>query len=96
MQIDFHPGAREELDDALGWYLERSPQASQRLAEGVAKALQSINADPWRFGVVEGNSRSCSIDRFPYQVVFRIDSNKLYVIAVAHAKRRPGYWKDRL
>ncbi len=34
--------------------------------------------------------------RFPYSIIFRVDSDRIYVIAVAHAKRRPGYWKDRL
>jgi hypothetical protein len=33
--------------------------------------------------------------RFPYQVVYRVRPNETVVVALAHLKRRPGYWKRR-
>ena len=37
----------------------------------------------------------CPVKRFPFRIVFRVVENRILVVAVAHAKRRPGYWKDR-
>jgi plasmid stabilization system protein ParE len=96
VRTDFHPAARRELDDALNWYLDRSPRASERLAIAIDRAVENISDDQMRFPVIGRNLRSCSVDRFPYALVFRIESDKIYVIAVAHAKRRPSYWKDRI
>jgi hypothetical protein len=39
--------------------------------------------------------RACGIERFPFQIVFRIDADRLFIVAVSHAKRRPGYWMGR-
>lgn len=39
--------------------------------------------------------RSAKVARFPYRVVYVIVGSNIDVVAVAHAKRRPGYWRDR-
>uniref|UniRef100_E6Q016 Plasmid stabilization system protein n=1 Tax=mine drainage metagenome TaxID=410659 RepID=E6Q016_9ZZZZ len=36
------------------------------------------------------------LDRYPYFVVFREESEAIQVIAVAHGRRLPGYWKNRV
>jgi plasmid stabilization system protein ParE len=41
-------------------------------------------------------TRRVIIKRFPFSVVFRQRLHDIQVIAVAHAKRRPGYWAKRL
>lgn len=96
MRTDYHPAASRELEDALNWYLERSPRASERLAIAIDRAVENIRRDPLRFPVVGRNLRSCSVDRFPYALVFQVEPNRIYIIAVAHAKRRPRYWRDRI
>jgi hypothetical protein len=40
--------------------------------------------------------RRVMLHRFPYFVVFRELPHKIQIIAVAHAKRRPGYWRGRV
>ena len=95
VRIDFHPQATADLDDAAEWYLGKSPSAAARFTEAVAASLVKIEADPERFPAVGSKFRACTVERFPYQVIFRVDPHRLYAIAVAHAKRRPGYWQDR-
>jgi toxin ParE1/3/4 len=34
--------------------------------------------------------------RFPYAVVYSLIDDAVYVLAVAHSRRRPFYWQDRL
>src|SRR2546428_173623 len=40
--------------------------------------------------------RRTLLPRFPYAVVFIDLGTELRVLAVAHAKRRPGYWLNRV
>ncbi len=42
-----------------------------------------------------GGTRRYLLHRFPYHVVFRERGKAIEVVAVAHVKRRPGYWKSR-
>ena len=42
------------------------------------------------------DSRSAKVVRFPYRVVYVVVASNIDVVAVAHAKRRPGYWRDRV
>jgi hypothetical protein len=56
----------------------------------VEHALAKITADPRRFPVLGAKFQACSVERYPYQIVYRLDPHRVLVIAVAHAKRRPG------
>ncbi|MGH8701418.1 MAG: type II toxin-antitoxin system RelE/ParE family toxin, partial [Burkholderiales bacterium] len=40
-------------------------------------------------------ARRILLNRFPYSVVYRTSSDEIIVIAVAHQRRRPGYWRRR-
>jgi plasmid stabilization system protein ParE len=95
VRIDFHPDATHELSEGADWYLEQSPSAAQHFAMAVERTLEKIASDPSRFAIVGKGTRACSVERFPFQIVFRSEPRRLYVIAVAHAKRRPGYWRNR-
>ena len=39
--------------------------------------------------------RACPVKRFPFRIVYRVVEGSVLVVAIAHAKRRPGYWKNR-
>jgi len=36
------------------------------------------------------------MERFPYGIIYRLEKNTIYIVAIAHFKRRPFYWKERL
>lgn len=95
MRISFHPEATAELEASVDWCAERSPGAARDFCVAVDVALASIEADPERFVRIDARHRSCSVRRFPFQIVFRYGDDRIHVIAVAHAKRRPGYWRNR-
>jgi plasmid stabilization system protein ParE len=95
MQIDFHPEATQELEDSADWYAARSGDAARGFALAVDEALDNIASYPYRFFRIDDRHRACSLKRYPFQVVYRNDDSRIYVIAIAHAKRRPGYWRER-
>ena len=95
MVVDFHPEATTELAESADWYTEHSGVAAQDFLVAVDLVISSIVDDPARFAKIDEVHRSCSVARFPFQIVFRHDELRVVIVAVAHAKRRPGYWRSR-
>ncbi len=95
VRIDFHRAAVAELEEAMDWYAERSADAAKAFAIALDLAVAKISTTPERFSRLDQRHRTCSIDRFPFQVVYRLEEGRVVVIAVVHAKRRPDYWRDR-
>lgn len=95
IQLEFHPEAEEELMEAERWYRERSEVASQAFALEISLALDSVLQSPERWPRTHLDERRFVLDRFPYSVLYRINADTVYVMAIAHHKRRPGYWRRR-
>ena len=95
MSVEFPPAATEELNASADWYAERSRIAAQDFLVAFDLSIASIVSDPTRFAAIDDRHRGCSIKRFPFQIIFRHENDRIVVIAVAHTKRRPGYWRGR-
>lgn len=95
MRVEFHPDATAELSESADWYAEHSSIAAQNFLVAIDVTVSSIVDDPARFAKIDSRHRSCSVAKFPFLIVFRHDHTLVEVIAVAHAKRRPGYWQGR-
>jgi len=91
-----HPQAWLELEAADDWYLSRSVDASIAFLSDVYGALESISAAPQRWPKYLHGTRRFVLHRFPFSVVYLDDSDFVIVVAVAHSKRKPGYWKGRV
>lgn len=91
------PEAEQELAEAAGWYESKRPGLGVELIAAVDSAFDEIREAPlasplWR---TDCPFRAKLLSRFPYVVFFRSDGTMVEVVAVAHAKRRPGYWSKR-
>src|SRR5437879_3078356 len=93
--VDYLPGARRDFDESFDWYAERSTVAAERFSNAVDAALNRIAIRPEQFALIDRLHRECIIKRFPFRIVYRVESSRILIVAVAHAKRRPDYWKDR-
>jgi len=94
--LEFLDEALEEAEEAARWYAERSETAAVGFAEELDAAIAHIERAPTTWPIYEHNTRRFLLRRFPYSVVYRIDASRVVIIAVAHAHRRPGYWRERL
>ena len=94
--IQIHPEALAEADAAVDWYLARSERAATRFLTKLREAIAVLATQPSRFPVFAHQTRRVLLHRFPYIVVFRETSTALQVIAIAHGRRKPGYWRDRI
>jgi plasmid stabilization system protein ParE len=93
--LPFHPEAEAEYAAACNWYRERSEQAADRFELEVERTLTPIKADPETFPRYDENHQFALVNRFPYSIVYRELSGRLYVVAVAHGSRKPDYWHGR-
>jgi len=93
--VRFLPAAREELLAAVAYYEERQPGLGARLNAEVEHAVATMIAYPAIGSPITRNARRILLNRFPYSVVYRASSDEIVVIAVAHQRRRPGYWRRR-
>lgn len=93
--IEFTPEAKAEFDEAFDWYAERSTSAAIEFANEVDAAISLITADPQRHFRTYVGCQLCRLRRYPYCVVYHHAGDIITVVAIAHAKRRPGYWRQR-
>ncbi|HJU60896.1 MAG TPA: type II toxin-antitoxin system RelE/ParE family toxin [Candidatus Binatia bacterium] len=90
-----HPNAIAEARAAYRWYSERNPSAAIAFMTELDHAIDEIEKSPERWPVHLHGTRKFLLRRFPYGVIYRITERDLQVIAVAHGRRRPGYWRTR-
>ncbi len=95
MHVEFHPAALQEAEDAQSWYAERSVFAASAFIRELSLAIQRVLEAPHRYPTAEGRTRKALLDRFPFTVYYRVTPDVVSIIAVAHQKRRPGYWSSR-
>jgi len=62
----------------------------------VERAVASIGESPMTWPKIEGELRRRLVQRFPFGILYYIESKEIVIVAVSHLKRRPGYWKKRI
>ena len=92
----FHPQAWQEVEAAESWYRQRSDEASVGFLSEIYDALENLTLWPQRWPSYQYGTRRFVLHRFPFSIIYREEPDAVSVIAIAHHKRRPGYWKDRL
>ena len=93
--VEFHPLAADEAKAAERWYRERNETASARFQRELDRAVDLISERPNTGSPYLGNTRRVLLRRFPFFVVYRVRGDNVQIVAVAHARRRPGYWRAR-
>ena len=93
--VELHPEAIVEAQAAYRWYRERNETAAQAFLAELDRAIEFISEGPMRWPVYLHSTRHFLLRRFPFSVVYREVGEGLQVVAVAHGRRKPGYWKSR-
>ncbi len=93
--IEILPEAEAEIREAFLWYFERSPIAADAFRSETLDAIDRLGADALTWPEDEDAIRHCVLRHFPYTVFYEIQGDLLTVLAVAHQRRNPGYWRTR-
>ena len=91
-----HRDAEAELWEAAAYYESKVEGLGADFRAEVERALGQIRAAPERWSKGVRGTRRYHVRRFPYSIVYLDRPEFLIVIAVAHGKRRPHYWRNRV
>lgn len=94
--LRFHPEARLEFRGSIQWYREQSPRAAVDFRLEVAAGIGEIQDAPKRWPEYLYGTRRLVLKRFPFSIIYLNQPSEVTLIAVAHSKRKPGYWKRRV
>ena len=96
MRAIFDPQAQAEFDDVRRYYNQQKTGLGDDFTETVRQGLRRVLAQPESCPVEFDDVRRLVLRRFPYKLLYSVDADHLYVIAVAHQHRKSGYWRDRI
>jgi toxin ParE1/3/4 len=95
-EVLFQKDAKAELAEAVDFYEQRRAGLGLEFQDEVEAAVKLIRQHPHRFGIYQQSQfRKCVMQRFPYLVFYWEREDAIWIMAVAHAKRKPGYWLGR-
>lgn len=100
MRVEFHPEADAEFVAALEWYDNELPGLGSTFLARVNAAVSAVMAMPraaphWP-GLESQSVRRVLMRQFPFALVYTLRDQVLFIVAVAHLKRSPGYWLHRV
>jgi toxin ParE1/3/4 len=91
-----HPLAWQEIEGGEGWYRQHGSDASVEFIAEISDAIDSIPKLPSAGPNTLHGTRRFVLDRFPYSIIYLDAAEFVSIVAVAHSKRKPEYWKRRL
>lgn len=94
----FHLAAEAEFQAATDWYAARDPNAAADFTAAVRDAVQLVVELPhaWPAWPRRNDLHVRVLRRFPFSVIYSVEAETIVVFAVAHHRRRPGYWLRRV
>jgi len=95
MEYIYHAEAFDEYREAVSHYKSISGNVANQFVINVEQAIALIREQPNAWMVVSKNIRRSIVKGYPYSIFFSDYSEKIYILAIAHQKRKPNYWKKR-
>lgn len=93
----YHPYARQELDDAADHYDSIDLKLGDDVLEEIDDCISRILMVPLAWPKAEhGSVRRCRTHRFPYSLIYDLEEEQVFILAVMHQSREPNYRVDRL
>jgi plasmid stabilization system protein ParE len=98
MKVRFLSIAEQELDDAVAWYNSQAVGLGTEFLDELDRTIRRSMSFPLSCPEIEPGLRRCLLARFPYGLIYGIDSDgeTIVVVAVAHLHREPRYWANRI
>jgi plasmid stabilization system protein ParE len=94
--VRFLQPAEQEMLNAAHYYELQVAGLGDAFLDKIESATSDIAEHPERWPIVRQNIRRRLIHRFPYSLLYRIESQSVVILAVAHLHRHPSYWIKRI
>jgi toxin ParE1/3/4 len=95
VELELHPQVVREARAIRLWYRRRSPAAAIGFIAELDRAVDAILRGPDVYAEYLHGTRRYVMQRYPFSVIFRSRPSSILVVAIAHSKKRPGYWWRR-
>jgi plasmid stabilization system protein ParE len=93
--VVIHPEAKREMIASTLFYEERSPGLGRLFLDEVEYGFRRIAERPDAWNLLSSKVRRCLLTEFPFGIIYRNEPERIYILAVMHLRREPGYWKNR-
>jgi toxin ParE1/3/4 len=93
--FSIHETAEAEINEAADFYDLRSPGLGTVFIDEVQRVIKMISQFPEAATLIRGRARKVPLIKFPYSLVYSVRPDEIRLLAVAHQKRRPFYWRGR-
>jgi plasmid stabilization system protein ParE len=93
--ISVHEAAEFEINEAADFYDLESYGLGTAFVNEIGSGISSITRFPEAAPLIQGRVRSKTIIKFPYSLIYSVRPDEIRLLAVAHQKRRPFYWRGR-
>jgi toxin ParE1/3/4 len=94
-EVKYHPKALAEAFKSARYYNRRVPGLGADFFDEVDSVIKQLSADPLRQKADAQGIRSWRLKRFWFRVYYLVEPSRIRILAVAHPKRRPRYWRRR-
>ena len=95
MRVELHPKADEEFAAQVEYYDRKQAGLGDRFYDEVMASLDWITENP-ELPRLRKNYRRLNLKVFPFYIAYVVEGDSIWVLAVAHGKRKPGYWRKRM
>ena len=95
LPVVLRPEARDEFDEAFDWYEQQRSGLGVDFVAQVQEVFDRISATPERYAQIFQDIRRVVVQRFPYSIFYKIESQQVVVLAVFHSRRNPKIWQAR-
>ena len=94
--LEFHPQAIAEAEAAGDWYAANAGErTAAKFERELERAFDLIVDGPLRWPEHLRGTHRYLLRRFPFSVIYRVFEPSIQIVAIAHARRRPEYWRHR-
>ena len=95
MRISFHPLAIEEMIQAAQFYESRREGLGKYFLLSIENGLKRMGEMPFMPPADNLGRRKWRVKKFPYSVIYRVEEEKIIILAIAHGSRKPRFWETR-
>jgi len=94
--VAFLPEAEQEMLEAARYYESQAAGLGEDYLSEIERAVAAIAKSPKTWPIIEGNLRRRLVRRFPFGILYCVEPEGIVIIAIAHLRRKPGYWQERI
>lgn len=96
MKLIVLDAAQAELEEAQAYYLQHAtPGVAEAFIADYESGARRIIQFPMLGTPASRNLRVFPMRHFPYSIIYQATAETITIRAVAHQRRRPGYWAGR-